>query len=300
LRLSVSHTTRYVFSDPVAYGMQRLRLKPKPTRGQAVLDWKMELDGALSELEYDDHHQNAVTLVTVLAGVRELTVRCGGEVETVDNAGIVGAHAGHMPLWYFLRQTALTEPGPRLTSLVRRLAGANWPGGADEPDGKRADTLEILHALSAAVLEAVAYEPGTTDARTSAEAALVAGKGVCQDHAHVFIGAGRLLGIPTRYVSGYLKLDGSNAQEAGHGWAEAHVAGLGWVGFDVSNAICPDERYVRVATGRDYTEAAPVTGLAQGMGETSLEVAVLVEQCQSVQAQQQGIGITRQGQNFSE
>jgi transglutaminase-like putative cysteine protease len=292
LRLSVSHTTRYAFSDPVAYGMQRLRLRPKSTHGQVVLDWKMEFDGALVELEYEDHHQNPTTLVTVLPGARELVVRCSGEVETVDNAGILGPHSGQMPLWCFLRQTSLTEPGPRLTSLVKRLANGKEAGGG------RADTLEILHALSGAVLEAVAYEPGTTDARTPAEAALAAGSGVCQDHAHIFIGAGRLLGIPMRYVSGYLRLEGTDAQEAGHGWAEAHVERLGWVGFDVSNAICPDERYVRVASGCDYSEAAPVTGLAQGMGEASLEVAVVVEQSQQAQAQQQSTDAMRQRQNF--
>jgi transglutaminase-like putative cysteine protease len=113
---------------------------------------------------------------------------------------------------------------------------------------------------------------------TTAEAALALGQGVCQDHAHIFIGAARLLGLPARYVSGYLMMDDRVDQEAGHGWAEAHVAGLGWVGFDVSNAICPDERYVRLATGTDYRDAAPVTGINIGGGQIALEVSLAVEQ----------------------
>ena len=104
------------------------------------------------------------------------------------------------------------------------------------------------------------------------------GCGVCQDHAHIFIGAARMLGIPARYVSGYLMMDDRIDQEAGHGWAEAHVAGLGWVAFDVSNGISADARYVRVATGCDYREAAPVTGISYGDGDSALAVSLAVEQ----------------------
>ena len=91
------------------------------------------------------------------------------------------------------------------------------------------------------------------------------------------------MGIPARYVSGYLMMNDRIEQDAGHAWAEAHVDGLGWVGFDISNAISPDPRYVRVATGRDYAEAAPITGLSFGGGKTELTVALAVEQRQSSQ-----------------
>lgn len=136
----------------------------------------------------------------------------------------------------------------------------------------------MLHRLSAAILEAVAYLPGETSVRTSGEEAAAIGAGVCQDHAHIFIGAARALGIPARYISGYLMMNDRIDQEAGHAWAEVHVGALGWVGFDVSNGISPDERYVRVATGRDYREAAPITGMSYGSGESLLEVKLAVEQ----------------------
>jgi transglutaminase-like putative cysteine protease len=266
MRLSIRHTTRYEFSLPVAHGLHRLRLKPKPTHGQQVLDWTMEFDGAYPEAEYDDHHNNGTTLVSVEPGTTAVTVSCNGLVDTSDNAGVVGPHVGHMPLWCFLGQTGLTRPGPKLRALAGKFDALGTP------------PLELLHALSAAVLEEVDYEIGRTDAETTAEEALAAGHGVCQDHAHVFIGGARLLGIPARYVSGYLMIDGRVEQDAGHGWAEAHVAGLGWVGFDVSNAISPDARYVRVATGCDYRDAAPVTGLYVGAGDTALKVSLAVEQ----------------------
>lgn len=271
MRLSISHTTRYAFSQPVAHGLQRLRLKPKSTHGQNVLDWKMVLDGAREQAAYEDQHCNSVMLVSVEPGATAIDITCTGTVETADNAGMIGHHAGHMPLWAFQTQTPLTRPGPKMRALAAGL----------ETD--RDSTLDVLHDLSRAVLDAVAYEIGRTDADTTGEDALAAGHGVCQDHAHIFIGAARLLGIPARYVSGYLMMDDRIDQEAGHGWVEAHVKGLGWVGFDVSNGICPDERYVRVASGCDYREAAPVTGISWGAGESVLAVSLSVEQQMSGQ-----------------
>lgn len=266
MRLKIAHTTRYEFARPVAHGLQRLRLTPKNSNGQKVLDWTMDLVGAQVQVSYDDHNHNRTTLVSVDPGVTVVEVRCAGTVNTADNHGVIGQHAGHMPLWAFLAQSPLTRPGPKVRAIIARAAGA-----ADE-------ALQQLHALSAAVLDAVRYAPGETHVHTSGEEAAALGLGVCQDHAHIFIGAARALSIPARYVSGYLMINDRIEQEAGHAWVEAHVDGLGWVGFDVSNGISPDERYVRVATGRDYREAAPVTGMSYGAGESRLAVTLAVEQ----------------------
>jgi transglutaminase-like putative cysteine protease len=138
--------------------------------------------------------------------------------------------------------------------------------------------LDRLHRLSAGILEDVSYEKGFTDAGTGAEEAVVAGHGVCQDHAHIFIACARALNVPARYVSGYLMMTEQVEQEASHAWAEAFVDGLGWVGFDVSNGISPDQRYVRVASGRDYGEAAPVTGIRYGAHDEAMHVSLAVEQ----------------------
>lgn len=265
MRLAIRHQTRYEFARPIAHGLQRLRLKPKSTHGQSVVDWDMALEGAKLEAEYDDHHGNRVTLVSVEPNVTAVTVSCSGVVVTADNAGVTGPHSGHMPLWCFLRATALTRPGARVRALIAGLD----TGTAN---------LETLHTLSQRVIETVSYEIGSTDSETTAEGALAAAKGVCQDHAHIFIAAARLLGFPARYVSGYLMMRDRIEQDAGHAWAEAHIDGLGWVGFDVSNGISPDASYVRVATGSDYREAAPVTGISVGAGETALEVRLAVEQ----------------------
>jgi len=266
VRLRIEHSTRYEFSRPVAHGLQRLRLTPKNTQGQKVLDWAMDLTGAQVEVEYDDHNHNRTALISVDPGARVLEVRCSGTVETADNSGVIGHHSGHMPLWSFLAQTPLTRPGPKLRAITSALTTP------------RSETLALLHELSATVLEQVPYTAGETAVHTTGEEAAALGMGVCQDHVHIFLGAARSLGVPARYVSGYLMMNDRVEQEASHAWAEAHVDMLGWVGFDVSNRISPDERYVRVATGRDYGEAAPITGLSYGAGETVLEVRLAVEQ----------------------
>lgn len=266
MRLSVRHTTQYAFSQPVAHGLQRLRLRPKTTHGQVVHEWNTDLVGGRVEVEYDDHHNNHIALVSLDQGTTELSITCSGIVETADRAGIVGPHVGLVPLWLFLRQTDLTKPGPRMRALVSQI------------QADKSETLTRLHSLSSAVLQALAYEIGHTDVTTSAEQALEAGRGVCQDHAHVFVGCARAAGIPARYVSGYLMMNDRIDQEAGHAWAEAHVNGLGWVGFDVSNGISPDARYVRVASGCDYRDAAPVTGISIGAGEAAMAVSLAVEQ----------------------
>lgn len=267
MKLQVRHTTHYAFTQPVVHAIQRLRLTPKETHGQRILEWRMRLDNARAELHYDDQHFNHVTLVSLDPGAREVTVTCEGLVETEDNAGVIGRHSGHLPLWSFLRQTALTRPGPRVRALLRDVAG---PPAGEEP-------VPFLHALSALIRDRIAYETGRTHAATTAEEAAVHGAGVCQDHAHIFIGAARASGIPARYVSGYLMMNDRIEQEATHAWAEAHVEGLGWTGFDVSNGICPDPRYVRVATGSDYRDAAPVTGISIGAAQEMLTVGVAVE-----------------------
>ncbi|MCZ8136092.1 MAG: transglutaminase family protein [Porphyrobacter sp.] len=265
MTLAIRHTTHYAFGGPVMHALQRLRLTPKETQGQRIIEWRMTFDNAHAELEYDDQHFNHVTLIGVNPGAREVTVTCEGIVETEDNAGVIGRHSGHLPLWSFLRQTPLTRPGSKLRALLREVPG---PAG-DAP-------LDFLHALSGQIRDRIAYEAGRTHSATTAEEAVVHGYGVCQDHAHIFIGAARASGIPARYVSGYLMMDDRIEQEATHAWAEAHVEGLGWVGFDVSNGISPDPRYVRVATGSDYRDAAPVTGISFGGMDEVLRVGVAV------------------------
>lgn len=264
--LTISHTTRYTYDAPVPYGMQQVRLTPKARAGQRIIDWSVDTEGGNVELQFEDHHRNTVLLVVFEPDLKEIAIRCTGTVETSNSTGVIGEHRGYAPLWLFQRTTKLTSPGAGIRALVKAVR---------KTDG---DEVSQLHALSNEIASRVAYEPGQTHVRTSAELVLEHGKGVCQDHVHVFLTAARLLGFPARYVSGYLMMNDRVDQDATHAWAEVHVSGLGWVGFDVSNAISPDERYVCAATGLDYVEAAPVSGMRLGDGNESLYVDLQVQQ----------------------
>lgn len=267
MHLKVLHRTSYRYEQPLSYGLQELRLTPKDSHGQKVLSWTTHIEGGQREVEFDDQHMNHVMLISFSGEGHEIVVTSEGEVETGDTHGVIGRHRGFTPLWLFERPTDLTRAGNNTRKLIRGLS-------ADFPED-----LPRLHELSDRIREAVAYRPGHTDPDTSAELALEHGRGVCQDHAHVFLAAARALGIPARYVSGYLMMNDRVHQDASHAWAEAHVEGLGWVGFDVSNGISPDTRYVRVATGLDYREAAPVSGLRFGdHGKEALAVDIQVQQ----------------------
>jgi transglutaminase-like putative cysteine protease len=266
MRLRIVHTTTYRFEHPVAYGLQQLRLVPKSRTGQAVLSWTMEVEGGRVQTEFNDHHQNRVALISFDRGAEGIVVHCEGEVETADLHGVTGKHAGFAPLWLFRRSTELTRAGPG----VRRIA----KGLREEHE----EDLPRLHALSARILSEIPWETGATHAATSAEEAVEHAAGVCQDHAQVFCAAARAMGYPARYVSGYLMMNDRVHQDASHAWAEAHVDGVGWVGFDISNGISPDARYVRVATGLDYREAAPVSGLRYGAGGEALSIDIEVQQ----------------------
>lgn len=264
--LKISHRTTYKYNSSAPYALQQLRLTPKDGPNQTVKSWTIETDGGKEEVHYDDQNDNHVTLVSFDSTDHQVSIICTGEVETHDTAGVVGQHKGCAPLWYFKRSTPQTEAGSGVKALAKSLRDAFN------------DDVELIHALSQQIIEQVAYETGQTHASTTAEEALKIGKGVCQDHAHIFISAARQMGFPARYVSGYLMMNDRDYQEASHAWAEVHLPALGWVGIDVSNSMSPDEKYVRIATGLDYNEAAPISGISFGDNTETMSVQLQVQQ----------------------
>ncbi|KPM15000.1 transglutaminase family protein [Citromicrobium sp. WPS32] len=266
MRLRVDHETRYTYDAPVSYGLQQVRMRPKDSRGQKVLDWTITVEGGATELCYDDHNGNRVDLIGIEPGRTETSIRCVGLVENTEGDGVLGKHQGFLPLWHFKRSSPLTQAGEGVRKLVAGL------GDCDIAQ------VSTGHALSAAILDTVGYEGGNTHSGTTAEEAITGGTGVCQDHAHIFCSAARLMGLPARYVSGYLMMNDRVEQDASHAWAEAFFEGLGWVGFDISNGYSPDERYIRVATGIDFREAAPINGMRMGGSDEGVLVTLKVEQ----------------------
>ena len=283
MKLKITHETRYSYDTPVQALVQSLRLTPSVYEGQRVGDWQISVSGGQRGAAFRDGAGDWIEGWTVRGPVEVLTVTIDGLVETRDTAGVLRGHREWVNPLVYLRDTPATRPDDALRALARSVEGE--------------DALDLAHKLCAAVNQAIEYRPGVTEAATSAAQALELGQGVCQDHAHALIACARVRNLPARYVSGYLhSREDGEPHDAAHAWAEIHVGSLGWVGFDAANACCPDDRYVRLGSGLDAQDAAPVRGMAFGQGVEALAVRVHVEevppgpgQAQS-QAQSQGQG----------
>ncbi|MFV0411384.1 MAG: transglutaminase domain-containing protein [Paracoccus sp. (in: a-proteobacteria)] len=266
MRLKITHHTVYEYENPVNFGVQSMRLTPSAFQGQKVIDWKVDMGGAGEPgASFRDGAGDWIQLWSLRGPVKRVPVHIEGVVETTDLSGVLRNHREMIHPMVYLQSTPVTEPD----AAIRELAA----GPSDE-----LSLLDLAHALSSAVADAVAYRPGSTHGMTTAAEALALGGGVCQDHSHVLIAAARTRGLPARYVSGYLHADAEgNVHEAAHAWAEIHVHGLGWVGFDAANRTCPSEYYVRTCSGLDARDAAPIRGVTTMGGAENLEVTVAVE-----------------------
>jgi transglutaminase-like putative cysteine protease len=264
MRLAIGHVTRYTYTEPSRFLTQALRLSPPSFNGQRVIEWSIQSPGIERAAKFRDGFGNQVHLVNLSALHQEVLIAGKGVIETSDTAGVVKGLSEPSPPRVYLRATPPTMAGAAIKDLAA-------------PVGSRPG-LDGLHELMRRVRDAVDYEIGITHQHTSAEDALTDGKGVCQDHAHIFIAAARHLGVPARYVNGYLYSDCGQTAAAHHAWAEAFVPQLGWVGFDPANRVCPTDHYIRLATGLDAASAAPIRGSRRGGAEEALDVTVQVQQ----------------------
>ena len=193
--------------------------------------------------------------------VTELAIRVSGLVRTRDTHGVVGLAPAELPLGLYLRETSYT-----VCSEPIRAYAARFRSKANR------DRIEALHEIMLAIADDVEYSKGETHVHTTGAEALEQGSGVCQDHAHIFCAVCRSLGIPARYVSGYLSHE---AHASSHAWADTYVEDLGWVSFDPSNRTGPTESYIRIATGLDYGEAGPIRGVRNGGGVETMTYSVM-------------------------
>jgi transglutaminase-like putative cysteine protease len=265
MRIKIRHETRYDYAAPPTRVTQTLRLTPRDHDGQYVCGWRIELDRPVRLSQSEDAFGNITHSFTVEGG-DSLTVVAEGEIQTQDSSGVVSGASERFPPLLYLRNTPLTQPDSAITSFTREVV-----------EEVRGDQLQRLHALQAAIHRGMVFDVNPTSAGTTAAEAFALRRGVCQDLSHIFLGAARSIGVPARYVSGYFRrIDGVVDQDAGHAWVEAHVEGLGWVGFDPTNGICTTDAHVRVAAGLDYLGAAPVRGTRYGGGEEQLHVRLSV------------------------
>ena len=277
--LIARHLTRMHYPQGATGLALRLKLFPQDFEGHRVTDWHVEVDGAeIAHAIVGGYGERFAQWLS--QGHRDvLEIVAHGCVETRDTAGIVKGLRHAPPPAVFLRETPLTRPDQAIVALGEGLEA-------------RGDALAGLHLLSQRVREALPYRGGVTDSTTPAAAALAGAGGVCQDHAHIFIAAARAHDVPARYVTGYLLAgDEAHQQFETHAWAEAFVDDLGWVGFDVANGPCPTDRYIRLSTGLDADDAAPVRGIVTGGAPGAVFADVRIargeDDIEAIQQQQQ-------------
>jgi transglutaminase-like putative cysteine protease len=267
MRLKIRHDTLYRYGMPAKSAVQILRLTPRSHEGQFVQRWRVEIDADCRLERSEDAFGNIMHIFSVDGPMSMMRIIAEGDVDMTDTQGALRGTVERFPLGLWLRDTALTRLSPPLRDFAIRTAS-----------GEGGHPLAALHALMSAINRDFRFVVGETDASTTADQAFTQKAGVCQDLAHVFIACARAIGIPARYAGGYYMRTDIVMQEAGHAWAEAHVDGLGWIGFDPANGICVTERHVRVAIGQDYLDAAPIRGARIGGTDEKLEVSVEVRQ----------------------
>lgn len=259
MKIAIDHETSYAYDAPVRGSAQYLRLTPRDSGRQRVLEWNLEAPGR--PVRTEDGYGNVLHVLTLDKPMSEIRIRARGVVEA--SAALDDTDSITLSPLLFTRLTALTTPDDALTQLA-------------ESYRRRAGTAAGLRDLAAAILEHMPFKLGETHVASSAAEAFAAGSGVCQDHAHVFIACCRVLGIPARYVSGYVYSPGhAEAHVASHAWAEVWVVDH-WRSFDVANSCAAGEYHVKLAIGADYFDACPVRGVRFGGGAESMHSAALV------------------------
>lgn len=265
MRLSVSHDTTYHYEDQVRGSIQYLRLTPHDSERQRVLSWQLDLPRPVrAQL---DPYGNILHVLTLDEPHESIVIGARGQVEIDERREAEHEEQSALP---FLRFTRLTEADQAL----REFASQQCRQRCD-----RTGLIDLMHALNAHIR----YQPGITAIETSAAEAFAGRQGVCQDHAHAFLACARSLGIPARYVSGYL-LTESDQHLASHAWAEAWLDGA-WYSFDVTNCLPRPERHLKLAVGMDYLDACPVRGMRRGGGSEKMHARVDVSSAPPLQQQ---------------
>jgi len=267
MRIRISHTISYAYADPARHITQILRLTPRDHDGQHVMSWRIEpnIDGRLRATQ--DPFGNIVHTFSADGPIAGMAIQINGLIETTDLAGIVRGMIERVPVEVFRRDTLLTTPDEALRSFATDTA---HEGGT--PLSKMHALMDALHAQTTCV------EAGQRTG-IGAAAAFAAREGIPQDIAHIFMTCARHLGMPARYISGYVaETDELPHASGAHAWAEVHLDDYGWIGFDAANGVCPIDTHVRVAAGLDFADAAPVRGARKGGDGEALAVLVTARQ----------------------
>jgi transglutaminase-like putative cysteine protease len=280
MRYTIRHVTRFAYETPITESVMEARMQPSSDGYQRCLHFALSTVPASRVMVYQDsegnvvHHFNVPGRHARLALTAQALVECGAPTEVppalpAETWAELDAVSKSGECWDLLAPSRFAETTHALFELARTIGLM-----------RGADPLSTLRGLMSEMYARFEYSPQTTRVDSRIDEALQARRGVCQDFSHIFIALARHLGIPTRYVSGYLFRDETAADRssdgATHAWAEALMPGLGWVGFDPTNNVVAGERHIRVAVGRDYADVPPTRGVYKGVSAVLSDLSVAV------------------------
>lgn len=271
--LRIQHETRLSYTLPVHDTVFEVRMAPPSNEDQTALNYRLKIEPQAQVTSYRDGLGNRVDLFNVSTMYRELVVEASSFVRTHRRPGTdrlkecravwTEGEPASIEAMEFLQASPLVPRCPEMDAFLSTLKFHTGP------------MVETIERLLAAVHDRLRYEKNVTRPRTSVGEALALGRGVCQDFSHVLIGACRGLGIPARYVSGYLNLPGEIAT---HAWTQIWAGDrAGWVDVDPTHGAFVGDDHVTTAVGRDYHDVPPNRGLWKGRAEESITVSVRVE-----------------------
>lgn len=278
---SIRHLTRFEYEKPVSESVMETRMHPRSDGHQRCLSYLLSVSPRCRLHSYRDHLGNNVHHFDIPSVHSELVIVSEALVEQqplpeiperlpedawrdLDNLVAGGDY------WEMLLPSEFARPTPALLGLAEELNVR-----------RRADPLTVVRELNAALFKGFDYVPLSTRVDSPIEEAIASRKGVCQDFAHIMIALLREIGIPSRYVSGYLhhgrEHEDRSGTDATHAWVEVFMPSLGWIGFDATNNLLAHHRHIRTAIGRDYADVPPTHGVFRGVASSKLYVAVHVD-----------------------
>ena len=273
--LAIEHRTTITYERPVSASYNEARMRPMTVPGQTVVESRIEASPCTYRTEYRDYWGTSVLSFEALTPHTELDVVAFARVEVSP-----AASGGQGPGWDVLASADITD---RMTEFLSVTPTTEIPEDLKDlalSVAADADPHAAAEAVCLALREQMEYQSGVTGVHTRAAEAWKERQGVCQDLAHLASGALRHLGIPTRYVSGYLHPAAQDAQigapvsAESHAWVEFWHGD--WYGFDPTNSTPADQHHVIVARGREYNDVAPMRGVVSGGGSSSQEVSVQI------------------------
>lgn len=271
-RVRVVHSTGYAYKSPVTASFNEARLTPRSDNRQNVILSRVETVPATRSYRYLDYWGTAVTAFDLHAPHTELEVTASSVVETDKPEPPI-----EKVTWDELRSEAVVDKFDEVLSPTHYTPRSKRLRRVGERIAEYNDPYDAVIAAADWVNSELDYVPGTTGVHSSALDALREGKGVCQDFAHLTLAVLRGIGIPSRYVSGYLHPQrqapvGETVDGQSHAWIQAWTGG--WWNFDPTNDTEINEQYVSVGVGRDYADVPPLKGIYSGGGSTDLDVVV--------------------------